>query len=96
MLWKNLKQQNLADTLIVEHAAITEWDAIHNLIDWSRFEGKLADIHNNLRGEQAWYGLSDPQLEKQLTRDLLFRRFVGAYSNEFPRPFQPERPIFGA
>jgi len=24
-----------------------------------------------------WYDLSDPQLEKQLARDLLFRRFVG-------------------
>ena len=26
---------------------------------------------------QSWYKLSDPQLEKQLARDLLFRRFVG-------------------
>jgi IS5 family transposase len=26
---------------------------------------------------QAWYGISDPQLEKQMARDLLFRRFVG-------------------
>ena len=25
---------------------------------------------------QSWYHLSDPQLEKQLARDLLFRRFV--------------------
>ena len=25
---------------------------------------------------QAWYGLSDPGLEKQLARDLLFRRFI--------------------
>ncbi len=25
---------------------------------------------------QVWYGLSDPALEKQLARDLLFRRFV--------------------
>lgn len=25
---------------------------------------------------QSWYGLSDPQLEKQIARDLLFRRFV--------------------
>ncbi len=25
---------------------------------------------------QSWYSLSDPQLEKQLARDLLFRRFV--------------------
>jgi len=26
---------------------------------------------------QSWYRLSDPALEKQLARDLLFRRFVG-------------------
>ena len=25
---------------------------------------------------QSWYTLSDPALEKQLARDLLFRRFV--------------------
>ena len=25
---------------------------------------------------QSWYNLSDPQLEKQLARDLLFRRSV--------------------
>jgi IS5 family transposase len=26
---------------------------------------------------QSWYALSDPTLEKQLTSDLLFRRFIG-------------------
>jgi transposase, IS5 family len=26
---------------------------------------------------QSWYQLSDPAMEKQLARDLLFRRFVG-------------------
>ena len=26
---------------------------------------------------QAWYDLSDPMMEKQLARDLLFRKFVG-------------------
>jgi transposase, IS5 family len=25
---------------------------------------------------QSWYGLSDPGLEKQLARDLMFRRFI--------------------
>ncbi|MFK5894367.1 MAG: transposase [Pseudomonadota bacterium] len=25
---------------------------------------------------QAWYGLSDPQMEKQLARDLMFHRFI--------------------
>jgi IS5 family transposase len=27
--------------------------------------------------QQSWHNLSDPGLEKQLARDLLFRRFVG-------------------
>ena len=26
---------------------------------------------------QSWYNLSDPQLEQQLARELLLRRFVG-------------------
>lgn len=26
---------------------------------------------------QSWYNLSDPKLEKQIARDLLFRRFLG-------------------
>jgi transposase, IS5 family len=63
---------------------------VHALIDWDRIEGMLSCIHNKSKGEQAWpplmmfkalllqswYNLSDPQLEKQLARDLLFRRFV--------------------
>jgi len=91
MSWKNLKQQSLADALVVEHSAITELDDVHELIDWDKLEALLSDIHAKTRGEQAWpplmmfkalllqawYGLSDPQLEKQLARDLLFRRFVG-------------------
>jgi transposase, IS5 family len=31
---------------------------------------------------QAWYSLSDPAIEKQLARDLLFRRFVGLSISE--------------
>jgi IS5 family transposase len=77
--------------LIVEHAALTELDDVHALIDWSKLESHLIGIHNKVSGEkawppvmmfkalllQSWYKLSDPQLEKQLARDLLFRRFVG-------------------
>lgn len=90
MSWKNLKQKSLADSLIVDHHALEELDGINDLIDWSRIETLLVDIHNKRRGEQAWpplmmfkalllqswYQLSDPALEKQLARDLLFRRFV--------------------
>lgn len=91
MSWKNLKQTSLADALLVEHAAITELDGVLKLIDWHPIAAELADIHTRKRGEQAypplmmfkalllqvWYNLSDPALEKQLARDLLFRRFVG-------------------
>lgn len=90
MAWKNLTQRSLADSLASEHSAIKELDDAHDLINWPRVEKLLQDIHNKKRGElawpplmmfkalllQSWYGLSDPQLEKQLARDLLFRRFV--------------------
>jgi IS5 family transposase len=96
MSWKNLKQKSLADALAVEHSAIKELDDVHDLIDWDRLEVLLSGIHSKKRGEQAWpplmmfkalllqawYGLSDPQLEKQLARDLLFRRFVGLSLSE--------------
>lgn len=91
MSWKNLKQTSLADALLIEHSALTELDGVHNLINWKAIAAELADIHTRKRGEQAyppiimfkalllqvWYNLSDPALEKQLARDLLFRRFVG-------------------
>lgn len=62
-------------------------------------ELQLRTIHNNPVGErawpplvmfkilllQAWYRLSDPACEKQLVRDLLFRRFVGL-SRQDPVP----------
>lgn len=90
MAWKNLKQRSLADSMIVAHEAIKELDDLNTLINWSRVEIHFAEIHAKPKGEkawpplllfkalllQSWYKLSDPQLEKQLARDLLFRRFV--------------------
>ncbi len=91
MAWKNLTQRSLADGMLIEHDALKELDGVHELIDWSRLEQLLSGIHASPRGEkawpplmmvkalllQSWYGLSDPALEKQLARDLLFRRFTG-------------------
>lgn len=91
MAWKNTDQRSLADALATNHKALTELDDVHTLIDWTRIEKLLSGIHAKKKGEQAWppllmfkalllqswYALSDPQLEKQLARDLLFRRFVG-------------------
>ena len=89
MAWKNLTQRSLADSMIIDHDAIKELDAVHDLIDWNRLERLLVNIHASKKGEkswpplmmfkamllQSWYKLSDPALEKQLARDLLFRRF---------------------
>ena len=90
MAWKHLKQTSLADALMGIHTALEELDEVHDLLDWQRIEVLLRNIHSKRRGEkawpplmmfkalllQSWYGLSDPGLEKQLARDLLFRRFV--------------------
>ena len=91
MAWKNLEQTTLVDAMLIDHAALKELDEVHELIDWSRVEKILSGIHTSKRGEkawppllmfkalllQSWYALSDPALEKQLARDLLFRRFIG-------------------
>jgi len=90
MAWKNLSQTSLADDLIHQHQAITELDDLNQLIDWKSIERLMKNLHNKTTGEKAWpplmmfkilllqsfYNLSDPACEKQLARDLLFRRFV--------------------
>ena len=35
---------------------------------------------------QAWYNLSDEALEKQIARDLMFRRFIDLSLSEFTTP----------
>jgi len=96
MAWKNIKQRSFADDLLVTHSAVEELDDVHDLINWERIENLLSDIHTKAQGEkawpplmmykalllQSWYGLGDPALEKQLARDLLFRRFVGLSLSE--------------
>ncbi len=90
MAWKQLNQMTFVDELIHEHEAIKELDEIHELIDWKQIENRLININNKETGVRAWpplmmfkilllqsfYNLSDPACEKQLARDLLFRRFV--------------------
>ncbi len=36
MAWKNLKQKSLAESMLIDHAALKELDEVHELIDWSR------------------------------------------------------------
>lgn len=91
MAWKQTGQLSLADALLNQHSALTELDDLHDLIDWQRIEHLLRHVHSAASGETSYhpvlmfkvlllqklYTLSDPAMEKQLVRDLLFKRFVG-------------------
>ncbi len=91
MSWKQIKQRSFADALQATHKCLEELDDVDALINWPQLESLFVDIHSKRKGQQAWpplmmfkalllqswYKLSDPALEKQLARDLLFRRFVG-------------------
>ncbi len=90
MAWKELRQKDFTDELIVHHEALEELDDVHKIINWSQIEQQLSHLNTSNRGAksyppilmfkimilQAWYGISDPQMEKQLARDLMFRRFI--------------------
>lgn len=66
-------------------------DRVAGLVDWSGFEGALAGLREEGPGRpgyrplllfkalllQAWYGLSDAELEFRLGDSLAFGRFVG-------------------
>lgn len=81
--------KTLFDTIIFDHKSLHEFDEIEALLDWSRLEAHLSNVYNSKEGGasyppmmmframllQAWHNLSDVQMEKMLSRDLLFRRF---------------------
>ena len=91
MAMKRMGQKSFADMLQLDHKSLEELDDIHELIDWNSIDVILSNIRTSTIGApawpsllmfkalmlQSWYNLSDPQLEKQLARDLLFKRFVG-------------------
>ena len=90
MSWKQTAQNSFADSLVVEHKSLSELDDVHNIINWSEIEQTLSNLYSSKRGApsypplmmfkililQAWYDLSDEALEKQIARDLMFRRFI--------------------
>jgi IS5 family transposase len=69
---------------------------ISALVDWSRFETVLKDVHSAAKGEpsypplmmfkvvllQRWYGLSDPAMEAALFDRISFLRFAGLSSED--------------
>ena len=91
MSHKDFNQRSLADSLVTDHKALHDFDDIDKLINWQKIKEQLAGIHNKKCGNsayppllmfkalllQAWYSMSDSQLENALARDLLFRGFVG-------------------
>ncbi len=89
MAWKSLAQTDFTDLFIHHHETLEELNGLNELINWTRIVTKLSGIHNKKYGEQAWppllqswYRLSDPKLEKQLARDLMFRRFINLSLSE--------------
>ena len=96
MSWKNPQESSFADALVVEHKSLSELDDVHNIIIWSEIEQTLSNLYSSVRGApayrplmmfkililQAWYNLSDEGLEKQVARDLMFRRFIGLSLSE--------------
>ena len=49
MAWKNLKQRSLAEAMLIDHDALKELGAVHELIDWSRLEQQLSGAHSKSR-----------------------------------------------
>jgi IS5 family transposase len=86
------RQLSLADALVDPRLGSNEaLERIDALIDWSRLEPLLSDVHGSETGRppypalsmlkglylQALYDLSDPRLEQELCDRLSFRRFCG-------------------
>jgi IS5 family transposase len=90
MSWKNTQQNSFADSLVIEHKSLSELDDVHNIINWGEIEQTLSNLYTSKTPAsayppimmfkililQAWYALSDEALEKQIARDLMFRRFI--------------------
>lgn len=91
MARKNIGNSSLFDSALSNHKVMHDFDDIYKLVDWGKIEALLACVHSSSCGGtsypplikframllQVWHKLSDPEAEKQLYRDLLFRRFCG-------------------
>ncbi|MBI4238585.1 MAG: IS5 family transposase [Deltaproteobacteria bacterium] len=89
-------QLSFSDGMIRDHHALHSLDGVTAVLDWSAIEGLLSPIYSSRSGRPSyplvtlfrslllgcWYRLSDVQLEAQLARDLVFRKFVLLGLNE--------------
>jgi len=85
----NIGRATIFDAMIADHKSLHEFDKIDDLVDWGKIEDLLSCIYSSCEGGasypplvmframlmQVWHDLSDVQMEKSLSRDLLFRRF---------------------
>jgi hypothetical protein len=53
IVWKNLKQWSLADSMMIEYKALKELCSVNKLIDWTRLERVLQGIHARAKGEKS-------------------------------------------
>ena len=89
---RKVGQLSFADEVVAASAGGNEvLERISRLIDWSRIEALLSELHAGRIGApaypsllmfkalllQRWYDLSDPSLEEALKDRLSFRRFIG-------------------
>jgi len=89
---RKVGQLSFADEVVAASAGGNEvLERISRLIDWSRIEALLSELHAGRMGApaypsllmfkglllQRWYDLSDPSLEEALKDRLSFRRFIG-------------------
>jgi len=89
---RKIGQLSFADEVVVASAGGNEvLERVSGLIDWSRIEALLSELHGGRMGApaypallmfkalllQRWYALSDPAMEEALKDRLSFRRFVG-------------------
>jgi IS5 family transposase len=89
---RKVGQLSFADEAVASAAGGNEvLERISRLVDWSRIEALLSELHGGRMGApaypsllmfkalllQRWYDLSDPALEEALKDRLSFRRFAG-------------------
>jgi IS5 family transposase len=88
---KRTGQLGFGETLVSGRGRNAALERVSGLVDWSRIEGVLSGLRLEGPGRpgyrplllfkalllQAWYGLSDSELEYRLGDSLAFGRFVG-------------------
>lgn len=88
---KRTGQLGFGEAGLARRAGVPALDRVSSLVDWSGFERALAGLRGDGPGQpgyrplvmfkalllQAWYGLSDAELEFRLGDSLAFGRFVG-------------------